>query len=132
MVRRQRGGPGRLTVKHTHMASAKSRKRKSNRPNGAALAGALEGFGSTRVAVIGDVMLDRYAYGDVGRISPEAPIPVFRHRRVVAMPGGAGNVVRNIAALGGKGTLVGNSRRLSLPKPAFARASSPTAPTRPR
>ena len=88
-------------------ASKKTKSPKSIPGNGAALANALDRFDRARVAVIGDVMLDRYAYGDVGRISPEAPIPVFRHRRVAAMPGGAGNVVRNIAALGAKATLVG-------------------------
>ncbi|HTI85165.1 MAG TPA: D-glycero-beta-D-manno-heptose-7-phosphate kinase [Alphaproteobacteria bacterium] len=71
------------------------------------LAASLDRFDRAKVAVIGDVMLDRYSYGDVGRISPEAPIPVFRHRRTVAMLGGAGNVARNIAALGGRATVVG-------------------------
>ncbi|PZO05824.1 MAG: bifunctional heptose 7-phosphate kinase/heptose 1-phosphate adenyltransferase [Alphaproteobacteria bacterium] len=52
------------------------------------------------VACVGDVMLDRYVYGEVSRISPEAPIPVLRSRRVVTMPGGVGNVARNVAALG--------------------------------
>ena len=74
-------------------------KNASPRGNGAALAGALDRFATARVAVIGDVMFDRYVYGDVERISPEGPIPVFRSRRTVAMLGGAGNVVRNIAAL---------------------------------
>ena len=46
-------------------------------------------------------MLDRYVYGEVSRISPEAPIPVLKTRRTTAMPGGVGNVARNIAALGG-------------------------------
>ena len=50
--------------------------------------------------VIGDVMLDRYVYGTVDRISPEAPIPILAVEREVAMPGGAGNVVRNLTALG--------------------------------
>ncbi len=45
-------------------------------------------------------MLDRYVHGDVDRISPEAPVPVLRVAREEAMPGGAGNVVRNLAALG--------------------------------
>src|SRR5690348_8914109 len=85
----------------------KAKSAKAARANGSALAAALDHFDRSRVAVIGDVMLDRYAYGDVGRISPEAPIPVFRHRRIVAMLGGAGNVVRNIAALGAKAALVG-------------------------
>jgi D-beta-D-heptose 7-phosphate kinase/D-beta-D-heptose 1-phosphate adenosyltransferase len=85
----------------------KAKSVKSPRANGSALAAALDRFDRSRVAVIGDVMLDRYAYGEVGRISPEAPIPVFRHRRIVAMLGGAGNVGRNIAALGAKAALVG-------------------------
>ncbi|MBX9614726.1 MAG: D-glycero-beta-D-manno-heptose 1-phosphate adenylyltransferase [Caulobacteraceae bacterium] len=59
------------------------------------------------VACVGDLMLDRYVYGDVSRISPEAPIPVLRARRTVAMPGGVGNVARNVAALGGTARLGG-------------------------
>jgi D-beta-D-heptose 7-phosphate kinase/D-beta-D-heptose 1-phosphate adenosyltransferase len=54
----------------------------------------------TSVLVVGDVMLDRYVYGTVGRISPEAPIPVLSVEREIAVPGGAGNVVRSLAALG--------------------------------
>ncbi|MFC3123983.1 D-glycero-beta-D-manno-heptose-7-phosphate kinase [Pseudoroseomonas globiformis] len=52
------------------------------------------------VLVVGDAMLDRYVYGQVTRISPEAPVPVLAVDREVAMPGGAGNVVRNLTALG--------------------------------
>src|SRR3546814_14690894 len=52
-------------------------------------------------------MLDRFVDGDVQRISPEAPIPVMRAERELAMPGGAGNVARNIAALGGRAILIG-------------------------
>ena len=52
------------------------------------------------VLVVGDAMLDRYVYGRVERISPEAPIPVLAVEREVALPGGAGNVVRNLTALG--------------------------------
>jgi D-beta-D-heptose 7-phosphate kinase/D-beta-D-heptose 1-phosphate adenosyltransferase len=59
-----------------------------------------------RVAVIGDVMLDRYVMGEVERISPEAPIPILSIRRRTSMLGGTGNVVRNIAALGAKVDLV--------------------------
>lgn len=54
------------------------------------------------VACVGDLMLDRYVYGDVTRISPEAPIPVLRTRREVSMPGAVGNVARNVSALGGR------------------------------
>jgi rfaE bifunctional protein kinase chain/domain len=53
-----------------------------------------------RVLVVGDVMLDRYWFGDVERISPEAPVPVVRVARAEERPGGAANVARNAAALG--------------------------------
>lgn len=62
---------------------------------------------SARVAVAGDVMLDIYVGGSVDRISPEAPIPVLRVERETAMPGGAGNVARNVAALGASARLIG-------------------------
>ncbi|MBI3675790.1 MAG: D-glycero-beta-D-manno-heptose 1-phosphate adenylyltransferase [Proteobacteria bacterium] len=52
-------------------------------------------------------MLDRFVYGKAKRISPEAPIPVLTVEREVAMPGGAGNVARNIASLGGEAVLIG-------------------------
>jgi len=58
----------------------------------------LDGFHSAHVLVIGDVMLDRFVYGSVERISPEAPIPVVAVDRTADMPGGAANVARNIAA----------------------------------
>jgi D-beta-D-heptose 7-phosphate kinase/D-beta-D-heptose 1-phosphate adenosyltransferase len=64
-------------------------------------------FASRPILVIGDVMLDRFLYGEVERISPEAPVPVLRQRRTHSMPGGAGNVARNIAALGGTAVLIG-------------------------
>jgi D-beta-D-heptose 7-phosphate kinase/D-beta-D-heptose 1-phosphate adenosyltransferase len=52
------------------------------------------------ITVVGDLMLDRFIYGDVSRISPEAPVPVLRTRSQVEMLGAAGNVVRNLSALG--------------------------------
>ena len=55
-----------------------------------------------RVVCLGDLMLDRYVYGSVDRISPEAPIPILRAVRDEAMLGGVGNVVRNIVAAGGQ------------------------------
>lgn len=61
----------------------------------------LERVRDLRIACVGDLMLDRYVYGEVSRISPEAPIPVLQTRRTTAMPGGVGNVARNVAALGG-------------------------------
>jgi len=59
------------------------------------------------ILVVGDAMLDRFVSGDVERISPEAPIPILRVRHESAMPGGAGNVVRNLAALGASATFIG-------------------------
>ena len=59
-----------------------------------------------RVLVVGDVMLDRYWFGDVSRISPEAPVPVVKIDRSEARPGGAANVARNVAALGARVTLL--------------------------
>ena len=56
--------------------------------------------------VIGDVMLDRYWFGEVTRISPEAPVPVVRVNRVEERPGGAANVARNCAALGAQTQLI--------------------------
>jgi rfaE bifunctional protein kinase chain/domain len=55
---------------------------------------------------VGDVMLDRYWFGDVSRISPEAPVPVVLHRREETKAGGAANVARNCAALGARAQLI--------------------------
>ncbi len=63
-------------------------------------------FEGARILVVGDVMLDRYWFGDVNRISPEAPVPVLKVERVEERPGGAANVARNIAALGAKAVLL--------------------------
>ena len=71
------------------------------------LSGLLEGFHAARILVLGDVMLDRFVYGSVERISPEAPIPVVNVDRIMDMPGGAANVARNIAALGARAILLG-------------------------
>lgn len=63
------------------------------------------------IAVLGEAMLDIFISGDVDRISPEAPVPVLRHRRDKLVPGGAGNVACNIANLGGapiRITLIGD------------------------
>nr|WP_232243373.1 D-glycero-beta-D-manno-heptose-7-phosphate kinase [Paraburkholderia sp. SOS3] len=59
-----------------------------------------------RVLVVGDVMLDRYWFGDVNRISPEAPVPVVHVQRQEDRLGGAANVARNVAALGAKAGLL--------------------------
>jgi rfaE bifunctional protein kinase chain/domain len=62
---------------------------------------------AVRLLVVGDVMLDRYWFGDVARISPEAPVPVVRIERREARLGGAANVARNAAALGAHCGLLG-------------------------
>jgi rfaE bifunctional protein kinase chain/domain len=59
-----------------------------------------------RILIVGDVMLDRYWFGDVSRISPEAPVPVVRVEKMEERPGGAANVARNCAALGAKAVLL--------------------------
>jgi len=64
-------------------------------------------FKDARVRVVGDVMLDRFVYARVSRISPEAPVPVLAIEREMTSLGGAGNVARNIASLGGRATLIG-------------------------
>jgi len=62
----------------------------------------LERFGSPRIVLLGDFMLDRYVYGDADRISPEAPVPVLRAVRSESRSGGAGSVAAAILALGGR------------------------------
>lgn len=63
-------------------------------------------FAQAKVLVVGDVMLDRYWFGDVNRISPEAPVPVAKINHIDQRAGGAANVARNIASLGGKAALL--------------------------
>ena len=72
-----------------------------------ALSRLIERLPQARVLCLGDVMLDRFVYGAVERISAEAPIPVMRVGREEAMAGGAGNVAANVAALGAGAILVG-------------------------
>ena len=66
-------------------------------------------FNQAAILVVGDVMLDRYWFGDASRISPEAPVPVVKIKQTDDRPGGAGNVALNIAALGAAVTLLGLS-----------------------
>ncbi len=69
-------------------------------PDPSAFATEVESFHDARVICVGDVMLDRFVYGDVERVSPEAPIPVLHIRRETTVLGGAGNVLRNLIAYG--------------------------------
>lgn len=66
-----------------------------------------DSFSNVNVLIIGDVMLDRYWWGSVSRISPEAPVPVVRMDNMTLAPGGAANVAANVAGLGAKAILVG-------------------------
>jgi len=72
----------------------------ANDPDHERLAATIRRLSRASVLVVGDAMLDRYIYGEVERVSPEAPVPVLAVQRELAMPGGAGNVVRNLGALG--------------------------------
>ena len=66
----------------------------------------IDGFPRVRILCIGDVMLDKFLYGSVSRISPEAPVPIMKMDRETRMLGGAGNVVTNLCALGCRTTFV--------------------------
>jgi rfaE bifunctional protein kinase chain/domain len=67
----------------------------------------VDAFSRQRVLVIGDVMVDEYIWGQVSRISPEAPIPVVHVQKESALPGGAANVANNLRALGAKVLMAG-------------------------
>jgi D-beta-D-heptose 7-phosphate kinase/D-beta-D-heptose 1-phosphate adenosyltransferase len=64
-------------------------------------------WATKRLLVVGDVMLDKYIWGDVGRISPEAPVPVVRVIRQSHQPGGAANVAMNLSQLGAQVEVIG-------------------------
>jgi D-beta-D-heptose 7-phosphate kinase/D-beta-D-heptose 1-phosphate adenosyltransferase len=72
-----------------------------------ALQALLDRFKGVRIACVGDVMVDRFVHGEVARVSPEAPIPVLAATHEAVMLGGAGNVARNLASLGGQASLAG-------------------------
>jgi len=102
------------------------------------LDGLVERLAGARVCCLGDLMLDRYTYGRVDRVSPEAPIPVLRVERQATMLGGVGNVARNVVALGARASLlavVGDDaaaadiRALAAAEPRLA-ASLPVEPGR--
>lgn len=69
----------------------------------------LPDFGKASLLVVGDVMLDRYLFGQTARISPEAPVPIVHITDTDNRPGGAANVALNIAAIGGQVSLLGVS-----------------------
>ena len=71
----------------------------------------LEKFTGCRMAVLGDLMLDRYVFGHATRISQEAPVPVVQVSRQSNVPGGAANVARNVLSLGGHAEVFGTTGR---------------------
>src|SRR5512140_184645 len=71
----------------------------------ARLLGLVDGFSSRRVLVIGDLIADEFIYGEVARVSREAPVLILKYDATEIVPGGAGNAANNVAALGGRARL---------------------------
>jgi rfaE bifunctional protein kinase chain/domain len=67
----------------------------------------VDGFSSRRVVVVGDIIADEFIYGEVARVSREAPVLILKYDATEMVGGGAGNAVNNVAALGGGARLVG-------------------------
>src|SRR5438477_6288845 len=67
----------------------------------------LASFAAQRIVVVGDVILDEYHWGEVRRISPEAPVPIVEIRSRSFVPGGAGNAAANAVSLGGSAVVGG-------------------------
>src|SRR5579884_2929629 len=82
------------------------------------LLGLVDAFSSRRVLVVGDLIADEFIYGEVARVSREAPVLILKYDTTEMIPGGAGNAANNVAALGGHARLAGivgtdaESRRL--------------------
>src|SRR5499427_3989220 len=67
----------------------------------------IDGFSSRRVLIVGDLIADEYIYGEVARVSREAPVLILKYDATEIVPGGAGNAANNVAALGGRARLAG-------------------------
>src|SRR5262249_52993942 len=67
----------------------------------------VDGFGSRRVLVVGDLIADEFIYGEISRVSREAPVLILKYDATEMVAGGAGNAANNVAALGGRAALVG-------------------------
>ncbi len=86
----------------------------------------LKNFPNKKILIIGDIMLDHYVYGDVTRISPEAPIPILKRTGDEYVPGGAANVASNLSSLGAKvfvAGVVGNDHAFEILKKLFLKAN---------
>src|SRR5262245_7301799 len=71
------------------------------------LLGIVDGFSSRRVLLIGDIIADEFIYGEVARVSREAPVLILKYDATELVAGGAGNAANNVAALGGQTSLIG-------------------------
>ena len=71
------------------------------------LLGLIDGFSSRRVLIVGDLIADEYIYGEVARVSREAPVLILKYDATEIVPGGAGNAANNVAVLGGRARLAG-------------------------
>ena len=71
----------------------------------------VDGFSSRRVLVVGDLIADEFIYGEVARVSREAPVLILRYDATEMVAGGAGNAANNVAALGGRAQAGGSGRR---------------------
>src|SRR5215468_8909086 len=67
----------------------------------------VDGFGNRRVVIVGDIIADQFIYGEVARVSREAPVLILKYDATEMVAGGAGNAANNVAALGGRVLLVG-------------------------
>src|SRR6202521_6460963 len=71
------------------------------------LLGLIDGFSTRRVLVVGDIIADEFIYGEVARVSREAPVLILKYDATEMVAGGAGNAANNVAALGGRACLAG-------------------------
>src|SRR5882762_7199878 len=96
------------------------------------LLGLIDGFSSRRLLVVGDLIADEFIYGEVARVSREAPVLILKYDATEILPGGAGNAANNVAALGGRVRLAGLVRRAPRrcsPRCPRRRAGSPSRRT---
>src|SRR5919106_1554361 len=71
------------------------------------LLGLVDAFSSRRIVVVGDLIADEFVYGEIARVSREAPVLILKYDATEIVPGGAGNAANNVSALSGRARLVG-------------------------
>src|SRR5712692_9531649 len=67
----------------------------------------VDAFSSRRILVVGDIIADEFIYGEIARVSREAPVLILKYDATEMLPGGAGNAANNVAALAGRAILAG-------------------------